>query len=559
MLPKKPGLTQLWSAIGLLMLSSLACNALDPSTEPALVLPPPPTAIAENTATANPVPCQGCDIAATATVTLGQEDESETEPGGDATIVMQVDLNVRAGPGVHYDRLSFMLKDESTRILGKDPDSGWWKIECPPRSSAGECWVSGGTQFTTAYNVQGVPIAAIPPTPTPVPPTPAAIAGTPQIGGGLLVYGGDSGLWAVSLDLEQNPPAPAVPWLLSERRHLSNVSISPDGEKIAYVTGASNANALHIIDLVQSNDRLLLNSTELPLLLEENRAALVAQTQWLANSDGIAFNTRIADFATSREFAREDLWTMMLDGTLTERLGAGQGGGVFSLSSGNRLIMSQAEGLARANLDGSDREMLFSFELVNTGSEYVYYPQPQWIDGGSAALVAIPSREQFEPEASAQIWRIPERGAAALLSSIPGNTLFNSVKWSADGQFLAYVQQSVNGTNLPRTLALASGDGQGLTAYATGDIGPFVAWSPTGESFLYTDNGFFVVGKPGESATVTKIPAGNGGAQWLNSGVFIAPEIVGAKWQINIADVSGARRELTTANSEYLEFDLWIP
>lgn len=554
---KAPPQTRLWLAIALLLLPSLACKAFEPSTEPGLSLPPPPTAIAEPTHAADELLCEGCDIAPTATANVEEATRSAGEE--QASILLNVDLNVRGGPGVHYDRVTFILKGERTDIVGKDPESGWWKIACPSRSDAVECWISGGTQYSTAFNAGGVPVAAIPATPTPVPPTPEAVADGMAFAGGLLVYGGDGGLWAVSLDLNQDPPLAAVPRLLSELSTLSNLSISPDGLNVAYLTGSSEANELHIVNLDENDDRILLSSGELPAPLEENMAIRLAQIHWLADSQGVLFNTRISDFGGSGNWAREDLWTVTLDGTLTERLGAGMGGGYFTLSPDNKLLMSQATAISRVNLDGGNPEALLDFDLVETGSEYVYYAQPQWIGDGSIALAAIPSPNQFEPEAFAQLWRIPATGPAEPLKSLPGNTLFNSVRWSAGGSFLAYVQQIVDGTNMPRTLALATGEGEGLTAYATGNIGPFVSWSPAGESFLYTDDGFFVVGTPGSGAASTTIPAGTVGARWLTSETFMIPTIVDGKWQFIMSNLSGERSELTTASVEYVEFDIWIP
>ena len=33
-------------------------------------------------------------------------------------------------------------------VIGRDPISGWWHIECPPDAEGETCWVSGGTQYT---------------------------------------------------------------------------------------------------------------------------------------------------------------------------------------------------------------------------------------------------------------------------------------------------------------------------------------------------------------------------------------------------------------------------
>jgi len=123
----------------LLALTSLACNAFAGRAN--TLLPPPlPTG---SSATAE-APTEGLPgLAPTATL---PPDSSLVEARG--TLRILVDLNVRSGPGVRFDRVSFLLKDERATVIGRDLSSGWWRIQCPPASDGPECWVSGGSQFT---------------------------------------------------------------------------------------------------------------------------------------------------------------------------------------------------------------------------------------------------------------------------------------------------------------------------------------------------------------------------------------------------------------------------
>lgn len=120
-----------------LLFSSLACNAF---AGRANTLPPPPIA--------------------TATSSVG---ESSTEPNFAPTATFPVDtpmedvqgslrilvdLNIRSGPGVSYDRVGFLLRERRVTVIGRDPQSGWWRIQCPEDAEGDACWVSGGSQFT---------------------------------------------------------------------------------------------------------------------------------------------------------------------------------------------------------------------------------------------------------------------------------------------------------------------------------------------------------------------------------------------------------------------------
>lgn len=125
--------------IGMLLLvfSSLACNAF---AGRAGGLPPPPNPTATTEAivpVASPGPAP--------TVTLPGAAPVE-EIRGNLRIL--VDLNIRSGPGVRFDRVGFLLEDARVTVLGRDPLSGWWLIQCPADADGSECWVSGGSQFT---------------------------------------------------------------------------------------------------------------------------------------------------------------------------------------------------------------------------------------------------------------------------------------------------------------------------------------------------------------------------------------------------------------------------
>ncbi|MFQ5398552.1 MAG: SH3 domain-containing protein [Anaerolineae bacterium] len=92
-------------------------------------------------------------------------EEATTAPAGDPTMTALVDLNVRSGPGTNYPALTALTAGTNARILGKSPDGGWWKIECPAGTSP-ECWASASSQFSSAANMENVQVAAVPPAPS---------------------------------------------------------------------------------------------------------------------------------------------------------------------------------------------------------------------------------------------------------------------------------------------------------------------------------------------------------------------------------------------------------
>jgi hypothetical protein len=139
--------TVLWGMI-IVAATMLACNAFAGQRDP--LLPPPPspaagsaTITSTTTGSTTTAPTSLPGLAPTVTLPA-----LATPAEGQRFVRVLVDLNIRAGPGVRFDRVGFLLRDERVRVLGRDPQSGWWRIECPPDADGTECWVSGGSQFT---------------------------------------------------------------------------------------------------------------------------------------------------------------------------------------------------------------------------------------------------------------------------------------------------------------------------------------------------------------------------------------------------------------------------
>jgi hypothetical protein len=140
-----------WGLI-VLLFTTLACNAF--AGRPDSSLPPPPNPTIAPTAEA-PVILPG--LAPTAT--LPGDPTAATAQG---FVRILIDLNIRSGPGVRFERVGFLLKDERAVVIGRDPESGWWKIQCPPDAEGSECWVSGGAQYTFPEDVDLSPATPAP-------------------------------------------------------------------------------------------------------------------------------------------------------------------------------------------------------------------------------------------------------------------------------------------------------------------------------------------------------------------------------------------------------------
>ena len=551
-------------AIASLIFATLACNAFSGNVEPALELPPP--SISDLTSTPNGNGGEPIDLAPTATLP-GPQPTIDT-PDGAPTVRILVDLNVRSGPGVQYNRVGFLLANDTAPVLGSDPNTGWWKITCPATvTTVTECWISGGAQYSQGVNTDSVPVAVAPPTPTPEP----TISPTPEseelsqfsvvAENGRLAYADSSGVWMITLDTAQNPPAASPPVQIATTSNVNHVLISPDGRRVAYLAGDYDTNQLFVVDVNGENGRLLTQSTTLNELrgVDTTEAVLlINQVQWLPNSQSIAFNTDLVNQEGPGVGSQEDLWTVSLNGDVTERFGVGELGGAFDISPGNQIVAGGAETIIRANLDGSGREDLIPFELVNTASEYIYYPQPQWSADGSRAFVAVPNREQFSTGANFTLWEIGTTGAAEALTAVNGNILFGSVRWTLGGNRVAYVAAEVGTGALP-SLSLATGSGGSPVPYATDAQLSFFNWSPNGSAFLYAGSDFYGIGQIDVAPVQIVAPVDVADMQWINNTHFIAAIGQVGSWTLESSNLTGEHKPITNINTTSPSFDIWSP
>lgn len=87
---------------------------------------------------------------------------------GNPALTTRTDLNVRGGPGIEYDLLGLLPTGTEAEIIGRDATRQWWQIRFDPAAD-GRGWVAADTAFSTVSNVENVPVAQPPPTPTGTP------------------------------------------------------------------------------------------------------------------------------------------------------------------------------------------------------------------------------------------------------------------------------------------------------------------------------------------------------------------------------------------------------
>jgi hypothetical protein len=328
---------------------------------------------------------------------------------------------------------------------------------------------------------------------------------------------------------------------------------------VAYLRGAPERNELRVVNLDGRDQRLLVDSIELSTEAGDvGFSAIIDQVQWLPDSSGLAFSTGqfVSSFGGSSE--QEDLWTVTLDGELTQRLAFHQGGGSFLVLPSGDVILSGRETIERVNLNGSNRIRLISFDFINTASEYIYYPILQLARDGSTVYTAVPSPDPFSPNAFTLLWRISGNNAEQV-GRLPHTILFHPVQWSANGNRLGY---AAYGDNVPPSIVLADGSGQDAEAYARDEQTQFFGWSGGGQHFLYTTTELLAVGQMDGEPLEIELPAGGvvRTAEWLNNSRYIVATGFEGGWRLDSGDINGTINQLLIVQGgEEIEFDLWLP
>ena len=546
--------------ISMLFLATLACNAFAGEAEPDLSVPPPIVTLEDGTAVADE-DSSDPNIAPTATLP-GDSDSGDgtAVASGNPIVTILVDLNIRSGPGVIYDRLGFFLEGSTAQVLGQDPTSGWWLVACPAEINAPQCWVSGGSQYTLGSNTGSVPVAAVPPTPTPEPttvPTTEPDANKDEIAG-YIAHNDSDGLWLLPLDTSQSPPAAGEPIQVAGGSDISHFAISPNGQQIAFVAGDFDGNRLGVVS-TSGDGQILVESDTLTNTAGDGFAVVINQIDWLPDNETIAFNSQIVNLEGPGVGPQADLWLVTTDGMLTEQFAAGTAGHSFALSpDGTRLIMGNPEGVTRVNLDGSNAEEVITFPFVNTASEYAWVPTAQWLPGGSQAYVAIAAADPWQADAEATLYQIPVSGPAVEIGTILGNTLFSPPNWNQNGSRLGYVQLIVNSDNT-QYLVLADGDGDDPVPYDSADQLTAAGWNSPGTHFLYAGLDFLGIAEPDESTVEILLGGTVGNLLWLDDDAFVTAVGSSNNWELLTGNLAGNTRTVGETAVSFPEFDVWLP
>ncbi len=258
--------------------------------------------------------------------------------------------------------------------------------------------------------------------------------------------------------------------------------LSDDGEMVAF----SRQRELWAISADGSDERLLLGVSDLEALGTENSELAVDEFDWVPDSHHLLFNTALITQEVYRP--TDDLYSVNVDTSQWRLLlPAGEGGWGFKFSpDGKYVALMTPEQISVANLDGTNRRTLLTYEQMYTYSGGSLYADPVWSPNSDALMVDIRPQDPLGEDAGepVEIWYLPlQEGEATLVAEVDASPFFHGVYISPDLTRLAFAQTAAN-DGQPADFYTSQIDGTDRELFYKG-VGGFESWHPDSNRFLY--------------------------------------------------------------------------
>ena len=342
------------------------------------------------------------------------------------------------------------------------------------------------------------------------------------------------------------------------------VAVSPDGGRVAFIAARPDTiSELWVVNADGTNPRKLAGPEQLvgsdPTVANWPRAI-----QWQAGTHNLFFDTGFTPAGGPfgpGEYINSDLWVVNADtGSLSQMLTPGTGG-FFSISpDGGWVAVSQPDSIDVIRADGATvRPDLIRFEPIITYSEYAYKPLVTWGADSTYFIVSIPSHDPLAADAGATLYAVGVDGASQTMTTITGTFLFDSfVKPSPDGQWVAYLRNTFDGTTNHTFLQMARTDGSAESGGEAPNGAQLHGWSPDSAWVAYSipDSGLYVsntiaVGQPlAEGVQAVK------DVVWTNATTVLFTGSVNDHWGLRMTAVGGSLSDLAGPFTNAMVFDV---
>jgi Tol biopolymer transport system component len=267
----------------------------------------------------------------------------------------------------------------------------------------------------------------------------------------------------------------------------------------------------------------------------------------------------------------------LVDADTLERivlLPPGEGGEFYYAPDGGQAAVVTAGTISLIDGDGGNRDDVFTYTPVDTGSEYRYYARPAWATDSKSLQVVIPPANPHvsttEPVQETTIWRIPADGSPASLSAsvaVP-LPLHAPIAFSDDLNYVAYVvmQQPEEGSagEMQSWLQVARlEDGSWISYPGATDL---YGWAPDAYRFAFLAGRQVPQLQIGEWSAETVPGSSDAGipiydVRWVDADhyLFVVRRdwelgAEGDGWELILGNVDGSSTVLASA-ADYLRYD----
>jgi hypothetical protein len=353
--------------------------------------------------------------------------------------------------------------------------------------------------------------------------------------------------------------------------------LAPDGTQIAYLRGPEGqALSLWISDTPGSAERQLLAAAA---LADGEEVRRLSQIIWSPDSRTIYFNTQVGEGMNARP--ADDLWRIDAQRGVVERLlEDGSGGQIFPGPDASRIALVSAgeygQPGASPGMPGriafyttytataGGRTVALEYPAVATASEWRWYAQPRWAQDGSGVYVAIPPADLVYGAGATALWWVPVGGQPVRRGQVEAD-FFGLPTFSADGEWISFVQRRTTPDQTAITLMLAESDGAEPTVYLEGEVGSLTPanWLPHGNRFtvLYGGPGDLWIGQPGSPAApfpADSVPVSD--VIWTGANTYVVSSPTSDRFTLQTGALDAAAPLQTIATlGTYPIFDTAVP
>lgn len=272
------------------------------------------------------------------------------------------------------------------------------------------------------------------PVETPAPAETTAPLPAPAVLTVAYVKGGDAWLWKDG----------GLPKQTTFNGQVWDVRLSDDGQVLAYLNVKDGIHyELWAVNGDGTADRPLV-SQEFLAGIDSRAFAVVPHTfDWIPGTHILAFNTRQV-FEGPGVIPYNDLNLVNADtGEIKTLLPVGEGGNFYFSPDAAQIALTTGEYITLVNADGTNRRHVLDFPMINTASEYQFYPAPVWAADSSRLMVIIPPQDPWvRPVANTSLYSIATDGSpAALVTEFPASYLPGYQALSPGLEYVVYTKE----------------------------------------------------------------------------------------------------------------------